>query len=125
MPSTWRSYQSVSERRPQSCRERSARPATWSSSTRRTGSACSSRRRPSRQLRALVGREDLLPAVMALERRQMSCPREALRLVVEADPARRGGEPLDERPRTRSEPTDALSEEIRDVRVVATEQLVS
>src|SRR4051794_36036655 len=47
---------------------------------------------------------------MALERRQMSCPREALRLVVEADPARRRGQPLDEGPRTRSEPAEALGD---------------
>src|SRR4051794_17429735 len=77
------------------------------------------------ELRALPGGEDLLPAVMALERRQMSCPREALRLVVEADPARRRGQPVDEGPRTRSEPAEALGEEVGDVGVVAAEQLVS
>ena len=40
MPSTWRSYQSVNASRPQSWRERSSRPATWSSSTRVTASGC-------------------------------------------------------------------------------------
>ena len=40
MPSTWRSCQSVNASRPQSWRERSSRPATWSSSTRATASGC-------------------------------------------------------------------------------------
>ena len=40
MPSTWCSYQSVNASSPQSCRERSSRPATCSSSRRVTASGC-------------------------------------------------------------------------------------
>ena len=43
---------------------------------------------PAGQLRARVGREDLLPGVVALERRQVRAADEALRLVVEARAAR-------------------------------------
>ena len=46
-----------------------------------------------------VRREDLLPAVMALERRQMRGADEALGLVVEARAGGRGRKPLDQRPR--------------------------
>src|SRR5437868_5944148 len=77
------------------------------------------------QLGAFLGSEDLLPAVMALERRQVRRAREPLRLVVEAHLARRGREQLDERTCERGKAPDALGEEVGDVGVVAAEELVS
>ena len=52
---------------------------------------------PAGQLGARVGREDLLPGVMALERRQVRPADEALRLVVEARPGARARQALDQR----------------------------
>src|SRR5581483_6290106 len=69
--------------------------------------------------------EDLLPRVVGLERRQVRAADEALRLVVEADAARRGGQALGQRPRQRRERPDAAREEVGDVGVVAAEQLVA
>ena len=78
------------------------------------------------QLGARVGGEDLLPAVVALERRQVRGRGEALRLVVEADPARRRGQAVGER-RAPAEASgaDALGEQVGDVGVVAAEELVA
>src|SRR4029079_7497702 len=76
------------------------------------------------QLRACVGGEDLLPAVVALERRKAGGAREALRLVVEARLLRRRWQQLGERPGRRRGGTEAPREQIRDIGVVAAEELV-
>ena len=77
------------------------------------------------QAGAHVRREDLLPAVMALERRQMRGADEALGLVVEARAGGRGRKPLDQRPRDARETGRSLGQEVGDVRVVAAEELVA
>ncbi len=77
------------------------------------------------QLGPGLAREDLLPAVVALERRQVRGADEALRPVVEARPRRRARQPLDERPQEARRPPDALGEEVGRVRVVAAEELVA
>src|SRR3954452_2749694 len=83
------------------------------------------RRLPPGQLRPQVGREDLLPAVMALEGRQVSGAHEALGLVIEARPRGRGGQALDDGSGNSRKPTDAGSEQVGRVRVVAAEELVA
>ncbi len=83
------------------------------------------RARAAGQFGPRVGREDLLPAVVALERRQVRRGDEPLRLVVEACASRRRRQPLDERPRERRERPDPLGERVRDVGVVAAEELVA
>src|SRR5439155_10786370 len=80
---------------------------------------------PPGQLGARLVREDLLPAVVTLERWQVRRAREALRLVVEADASRGGRELLDERSRERGERADALREPVGDVGVVPAEELVA
>ena len=80
---------------------------------------------PPGQLGPRIRREDLLPPVVPLERRQVRRAREPLRLVVEARLARRGRQPLDRRPRERRQRPDALGEQVGDVGVVAAEQLVA
>src|SRR4029079_18720136 len=80
---------------------------------------------PDGQLRACVGGEDLLPAVVALERRKAGGAREELRLVVEALLLRRRRQQLGERPGRRRGGTEAPREQIRDVGVVAAEELVA
>ena len=77
------------------------------------------------ELRALPGGEDLLPAVMPLERRQVRGADEALGPVVEARPPGRGGEALDDRAEERGRPAGPLREQVGRVRVVAAEELVS
>ena len=90
------------------------------------------RRRPGRtrcvapgELGARGRREDLLPAVVALERRQVRGADEALRPVVEARPPARARQPLDERRRQPRERADAVGEQVGRVRVVAAEELVA
>ena len=78
-----------------------------------------------RELRAGLGREDLLPRVMPLERRQVRGADEALRLVVEARPRDRARQPLDERPRQPGSPAGPQREQVGHVRVVAAEELVA
>ena len=80
---------------------------------------------PPGQLGPRVCREDLLPRVMPLERRQLSRPHEPLGAVVEARARRRAREQLDERARERGRPAHALGQPIRHVRVVAAEELVA
>ena len=80
---------------------------------------------PAGQLGARVGGEDLLPAVVALERRQVRRADEALRAVVEARAARRDRQPLDERPREPGEPGRPERQEVGGVGVVAAEELVA
>ena len=74
---------------------------------------------------ARVRREDLLPAVVALERRQVRGADEALRAVVEARAARRDRQPLDQRPREPRQPGRPQRQEVRGVGVVAAEELVA
>ena len=77
------------------------------------------------ELRAQVRREDLLPGVVALDGRQVRPAHEPLCLVVEAHLPRGARQPLDEgseRPDCRAE---SRCELVRDVGVVAAEQLVS
>src|SRR5207245_2225284 len=69
--------------------------------------------------------EDLLPAVMPLERREMRRPYETLGLVIEARLARRRRQRLDERADGSREWGEAIRRQICDVRVVAAEELVS
>ena len=78
-----------------------------------------------RELGARVGGEDLLPAVVSLERRQVRGPDEPLRLVVEAGPPRRRGQQLDRRPRHRGQRPGPLREQVGDVGVVPAEELVA
>ena len=77
------------------------------------------------KLRAEVGREDLLPPVVTLERRQMRGAHEPLRLVVEARFRGGGRQALDERTREACERRHPVGEEVGGVRVVAAEELVS
>ena len=80
---------------------------------------------PTRQLRAHVGGEDLLPGVVALERRQMRRPHEPLRLVVEARARAGARQALHERPGEVRERPHAVGEQVRRVGVVAAEELVA
>ena len=77
------------------------------------------------ELRAKLGREDLLPAVMPLERGQVCGADEALRLVVEARPRRGCRQPLDERACQSRKAADSFGEQVGRVRVVAAEELVA
>src|SRR5207244_11049026 len=70
-------------------------------------------------------REDLLPAVVPLERRQIRRADEALRPIVEARLPRRGREALDDRLEASSQTPEALCQQVGGVRVVAAEQLVA
>src|SRR5207253_3344861 len=76
------------------------------------------------QLRPRLGREDLLPAVVALERRQVRCADEALGPVVEARARGRGGEAFDDGAEERRRPARPLREQVGRVCVVAAEELV-
>ena len=80
---------------------------------------------PSRQLGAQLGREDLLPAVVSLERREVRRADEALRAVVEARLRARARETLDERRGDARQPADPEREQVGRVRVVAAEELVA
>ena len=70
-------------------------------------------------------REDLLPGVVALDRRQVRAAHEALRLVVEAHLLGGARQPLDQRAQERRGPADAGREPVGDVGVVAAEELVA
>ncbi len=77
------------------------------------------------QRRLSLAREDLLPGVVALQRRQAGAAGEALGFVVEADLGVGAGQQLGQRRRERGEPADAGGEQVGDVGVVAAEQLVA
>ena len=77
------------------------------------------------ELAARVVGEDLLPRVVALERRQVRAADEPLRLVLERYAAIGAGEPLDERAHEPRQAADALGEQVRGVRVVAAEELIA
>src|SRR5207244_6878683 len=70
-------------------------------------------------------REDLLPAMVALERRQVRRAYEALGPVVEARLRARARQELDERPREPRRAPDPLREQVGRVGVVAAEELVA
>ena len=72
-----------------------------------------------------LGREDLLPGVVSLERRQVRPAHEALGPVVEARLARGGRQQLDERPQERGGPADPRGQPVGHVGVVAAEELVA
>ena len=78
-----------------------------------------------RELGTQVGREDLLPTVVTLERREVSCPDEPLRPVVEARTRVGAREPLHERPGGACQAADPGGEQVGSVRVVAGEELVA
>src|SRR5204862_773255 len=80
---------------------------------------------PAGQLRPRVRREDLLPAVVALEGRKVCCANEPLRLVVEARPGARRWEALDERPSEPRETAGAVGKQGSHVGEVAAEELVA
>ena len=81
--------------------------------------------RRAEQLVLGVGREDLLPGVMALHRRQVRAADEPLCLVVEAHLVRGARQPLHQRSQQRRRPTHPRSEPVGDVGVVAAEELVA
>ena len=83
------------------------------------------RRAAAGELRAKVGREDLLPTVVAFEWRQVCRAHEALRLVVEARSRRRRRQPLNERACQSRQSTDTRREQVGRIRVIAPEELVA
>ena len=77
------------------------------------------------QLLLGLGREDLLPGMVALDRRQVSAAHEALGLVVEAHLLGGARKQLDQRPEKGRRPAHPGREAIGHVRVVAPEELIA